>query len=308
VVLAALCVVGCDSGNHQAQTPADTTADITTSGSPVPAVYTPGKAAARSQPGSAEDLVPGTFRIDFFGTEVSILANGVNEMDILSRLANQAGFELADTGATWKVVTLNIAAASVHAALVQLLKPHQYQIIYEFDNKRQADILKRVVVNARGDSEKRRKRDTGSGLTARFITKRGYPDGNFTGSGVAPSEKQQIGLNQLLDPSAKRRAEAAENIEATGTALDYLTQLLVSDPSPEVRAAAAHTLADSEDPRAMDALITALEDQDVSVLVEVIDALGFAGNKATINRLQPFLEHSDEDVRDAAESAIELLE
>jgi HEAT repeat protein len=85
-------------------------------------------------------------------------------------------------------------------------------------------------------------------------------------------------------------------------------QLLVTDPSPEVRAAAAHTLTDSEDPRAIDALITALDDQDVSVLVEVFDALGFAGNESTTTRLQPFLEHYDEDVRDAAESAIELLE
>jgi HEAT repeat protein len=82
----------------------------------------------------------------------------------------------------------------------------------------------------------------------------------------------------------------------------------VTDPSPEVHAAAAHSLTDSEDPRAMDALITALDDQDVSVLVVVIDALGFAGNKSTITRLQPFLEHYDEDLRDTAESAIELLE
>ena len=141
-----------------------------------------------------------------------------------------------------------------------------------------------------------------------FITRHGYSGGNFAGNGDASTEKQQIYLNQLLDPSATRRVEAAENIEATGAALDYLTQLLVTDPSPEVRMAAAHTLSDSDDPRALDALITALDDQDVGVLVEVIDALGFAGNKATISRLQPFLEHSDEDVRDAAESAVELLE
>lgn len=309
VLLLALCVGGCDSGSEPAQAPKDATmVDHRLPGPATPAESTPEPGAADNGTGRAEALPHGGFRIEISGSRVLILANGVNEKEILSRLAEQAGFELTDTGASWKVVTLNIDAASVHDALVQLLKPRRYQIIYEFDTRQQADILKRVVVNKLGGSENRRKRDNGSGVATRVIRKHAYPDANSAGNRDASIEQQQIYLNQLLDPSAQRRAEAAENIEATGDALDYLTQLLVTDPSPEVRAATVHTLEDSEDPRALDALITALDDQNVSVLVEVIDALGFAGNKATISRLQPFLEHSDEDVRDAAESAIELLE
>jgi ribulose bisphosphate carboxylase small subunit len=112
----------------------------------------------------------------------------VREKEILSRLADQTGFELTDTGAVWKVVTLNIDATSVRAALGQLLKPHRYQIIYGFDNKRQADTLKHVIVNEPGSSETRRKRDSGSGTGTRVITRHGYPDGNPAGNGDASTE------------------------------------------------------------------------------------------------------------------------
>jgi len=308
VLLLALCAAGCDSGSNPSRMPKDIAMDHTPSVSATPSESTPESGAARNDAGRAESLPHGAFRIEISGSRVLILANAVSEKEILTRLADQAGFQLTDTGAVWKLVTLNIDAANVHSALAQLLQPHRYQIIYEFDNKRQADVLKRVIVNRPGNAKTGRRRDRTAGLSTRVITKHTPAFDNPAGSESSQGEDQQVYLNQLLDPSAHRRAAAAENIEATGDALDYLTQLLVTDPSPEVRMAAAHTLSESEDPKALDALITALDDQDVSVLVEVIDALGFAGNKATISRLQPFLEHSDEDVRDAAESAIDLLE
>jgi HEAT repeat protein len=84
--------------------------------------------------------------------------------------------------------------------------------------------------------------------------------------------------------------------------------MVTTDPSPEVRMAAALTLGDSDDPKALDALVMALQDEDPRVLEEVIDALAYTGNRSTIPYLQPFLNHPDEDVRDAAESAIDDLE
>jgi HEAT repeat protein len=121
-----------------------------------------------------------------------------------------------------------------------------------------------------------------------------------------PAAEQDY-LTELLDPSPEVREDAAGSIEPVGIALEYLATIVTTDPSAEVRIAAAGTLEDSKDPRALEALILALQDEHPEVLVEVIDALGYAGNRSIITRLQPFLEHPDEDVRDAAESSIEQL-
>lgn len=305
VLLLSLCGSGCDSGKHTSQTGIGQ--DVTASGSPSPAksIYTDGTAWKETGSG---DLAHGGFRIEVSDTGVTIRAEGVNEKEILSSLAKQAGFQLVDAGATWKIVTLNIDATSVHAALVQLLVQHPYQIIYEYDSKRKTDALTRVIVRGTRADKVARRAVTGSGIAAEAQTGRGKVGLKRANTASNPDDDQQIYLNQLLDPSPRVRAEAAENIEATGAALDYLTQLLLSDPAPEVRAAASHALQDSEDPKALDALTSALGESDPAVLIEVIDALGFVGNTQTISQLQPFLQNPNEDVRSAAQSSIDLLE
>ena len=219
-------------------------------------------------------------------TSVIIRANAVSQQTILYRLATQAGFEITEAGVLWDVVTLNIEADNLHAALVGLLRQHPYQIIYEHDAGYRADTLARVVVGAP---------PTG---------REGMPGTIET---TLPPEEQEY-LAQLLDPSPKIREDAAEMIEPVGIALEYLAMIVTTDPSPEVRIAAVSTLEDSKDPQALEVLFLALQDNHPEVLVEAIDALGYYGNRQAIPRLQPFLEHHDEDVRDAAEDALDSLE
>jgi HEAT repeat protein len=132
------------------------------------------------------------------------------------------------------------------------------------------------------------------------------------GTGMLPgateaslSAEDQDYLTQLMDPSPEVRADAAESIEPVGIALDYLATIVTSDPSAEVRIAAAETLEDSKDPRALEALILALQDEHPEVLAVVIEALEYMENRLAVPYLQPFLEHPDEDVRDAAEYALD---
>jgi hypothetical protein len=127
---------------------------------------------------------------------------------------------------------------------------------------------------------------------------------------VAPplSEEDQMLLKQFSDPSPQVRAEAAEDIEATGAALEALGRLVTTDPSPEVREAALYSLKESDDPGAVDALITALDVEDPEVLMEVIEALWFIEDRRALPHLQRMLDHPNEEVREAAEFALENIE
>jgi hypothetical protein len=298
-----LLIAGCESGDDSSQAPSMARAQP---GYQAIAPLDPARPPEMVQPGSGDNALPdGALEIEISDNGVAITANEVSEQKILYTLAARTGFEVIDAGVPWKVVTLTIKAGNLHAALVELLKQYPYQIIYEFDANRQGDTLKRVVAG-----------DTIAGRE--IINSTSAPDVRVTADtrdyAMRPgatesvlSVQDQINLTLLLDPSPEVRERAATNIEPNGIALDYLTTMVTTDPSPVVRMAAALTLEDSDDPKALDALVLALQDNDPRVLEAVIDALGDVGNRSTIPYLQHFLDHPVEDVRDAAESSIDDL-
>jgi len=301
LAVAALLLAGCESGNQTNQDPSRTGAQ------PGSATTTPLDPARPSEMVRSESggdaLGDGALEIEILDTGVAITANAVSQQTILYTLATQAGFDITYAGVPWEVVTLTIEAENLHAALVELLKQHPYQIIYEFDTNRQADTLTRVVV---GDPLAGRERiQSAPALDAGVAA--GIPDYRMMhgATEASLSAEDRSYLTQLMDPSPEVREEAAASIEPTGIALDHLASIVTTDPSPEVRTAAAVTLEDSKDPKAFEALIMALQDKNPEVLVEVMSALTYIENRRALPYLQPFLDHPDEDVRDAAESSID---
>jgi hypothetical protein len=297
LLAAALLLAGCESGSNQQLTPSGAQpADATTT------AVEPARPAETGQPEPAGNTVPqGELEIRILDTGVTITANAVSQQTILYQLATRAGFGITEAGVPWEVVTLAIEADTLHAALVALLKQHRYQIIYEFDTERQADTLARVVVGDLLTGQEGMPAAVDTGTTA-----------DTSGSGMlpgateaSPSVEEQDYLAQLLDASPEVREDAARRIEPVGIALDYLATIVTSDPSADVRIAAAETLEGSKDPRALEALILALQDEHPEVLAVVIEALEYMENRLAVPYLQPFLEHPDEDVRDAAEYALD---
>jgi hypothetical protein len=307
IVLATVCALfltGCDITDRAVSEPSeDNEATGQVMSSPLPASPAISNPAATD----ANTLAPGTFDIRLHEGGVTLLANDVSARDILNGLAILAGFELLDAGTPMERVTLTIEGGDIHSVLVTLLKPNPYQIIYEFDHVRGGDALTRVVAGRLPTVvEAAPAPPPLPGTSSAIIIPEGapLPDASLT----ALSAEDQVYLSLLLDPSPEVRADAAESITATGIALDYLARIITTDPSPEVRIATTYSLENSEDPRAVDTLIMGLNDTDPEVLVEVIDSLGFLDDRRTIPYLQPLLNHPDEDVRDAAESAIESLQ
>lgn len=301
LAVAAVLLAGCESGNQASQTPPMTEAQPA-SESTAPLAPVRQTDMVRSESGG-DALGDGALEIEILDTGVAITANAVSQQTILYTLATQAGFEITYAGVPWEVVTLTIEAENLHAALVELLKQHPYQIIYEFDTNRQADALKRVVVGdlLAGQEWLQPTPAPDTGITPDL------PDYRMMhgATEASLSVEDRAYLTQLMDPSPEVREEAAASIEPTGIALDHLASIVTTDPSPEVRTAAAGTLEDSKDPKAFQALIMALQDENPEVLVEVMSALTYIENRRALPYLQPFLDHPDEDVRDAAESSID---
>jgi hypothetical protein len=302
--LLALLLSGLGAGCSSGQPPEESAGEVTAMPPEVPASLARFTGTAASGSGSGA-VTAGDLLVEISGSGVVIIASNVSLEAVLYNLAERADFELVTTMDDWDDVSQTIQAVNLHTALVELLKQHPYQIIYEYDHDNQADSLKRVVV---GDPPVSRERALAAAAGDYTVTTDIRSYGMLPGAMEATMpEEERAYLNQLLDPSAEVREEAAEHIKPTGIALDYLTTVITTDPSPDVRIAAAYTLQGSKDPKALDALIMALQDNHPEVLVEVIEVLPSLENRRVVPYLMPFLDHPDEEVRNSAEETINLL-
>lgn len=289
-------LIACDT--HQGTDKAASTPAVTVE--PTIEVTTPVTVADRSEVPFPE---PGKFTIDLTPGNVSIRANQVLELDILERIAAEANFDLLTGDVAWQTVTVDIREDNLHTALTVLLNAHTYQIVYTPDETTRQEVLSEVVI-----SEPLPPVTTANpGKTAR---KNGAPAGEADEpeeESELPDPETQAQLQALQNESADIRAAAVEDIEPTGEALNTLTDLIVSDPSPEVRIAISQALEFSEDPLAIEALVACLKDENVAVVLECITALEYIGDSSTAARLQPLLQHYDVEVRNTAAQAIENL-
>jgi len=241
----------------------------------------------------------GDYEIDLSPGNVSIRANQVDEHELLDSMAMTAGFELLTADVAWRTLTVDIRKDTLHAALVELLGAHPYQLVYTPDAKTQQEVLAEVVVGAAlsaGTPDSDAAPTTGDAAPA------GSPD-DPAGPGLP-----QAALQELRSPSAEVRARAVKDIEPAGDALYVLSDLIVNDPAPEVRIAVTRALEFSEDPLAIQALASCLKDTDIPVVIECITTLEHIGDRSSVVHLQPLLMHYDASVRDTAAAAIESLQ
>jgi hypothetical protein len=292
-------LIACDANQGTDEAASTTTVAM----EPTTEATTPVAVADRSQAPLPE---PGQFTIDLTPGNVSIRANQVHELDILESIAAEANFDLLAGDVAWQTVTVDIREDNLHAALAALLNAHPYQIVYTPDKTSRQEVLSEVVI-----SEPLPPVTTaGPGKTAmEDAAASGEEEGQEEEEeSELPDPETQAQLQALQNESAEIRAAAAGDIEPTGDALNTLTDLIVSDPSPEVRIAISQALEFSEDPLAIEALVACLKDGNVAVVLECIKALEYIGDSSTAVRLQPLLEHHDVEVRDSAAQAIENLQ
>ena len=284
-------LLACDSGpetDRQTATAAATVepADVTTTPAPV--------VEATSMPMP----VAGRHVIDLSSGMVSIRANQVYEPDLLNELAALANFQLLTGDVDWKTVSVDMQAQPLHAALGELLQNHFYQIVYTPDKDTQQGVLSEVFIGGLSAAAIRDSKDTDA---ANKATLRDAEEQSDDGQQLAY-------IQQLQNPRAEVRAAAAKEIEPVGDALYVLTDMLLKDPSPEVRIATTEALENSDDPFAVEALVKCLQDENPAVIVECIQVLDLLGDETTVLHLEPLLTHYDPTVNTAAAEAIESLQ
>ena len=231
--------------------------------------------------------------------KVSIRANQVYELELLKELATLANFQLLTGDIDWKIVTVDIQAQPLHAALGELLQHYPYEIVYAPDEDTQQEVLSEVVIGELSATEITASKDTDTANKALLKDI----------EALSKDGQQQAYIQGLQNPQAEIRAAAAKEVEPVGDAFYLLTDMLQKDPSPEVRIATTWALEMTDDePLAIEALVKCLQDEDPAVVVECIRSLDFLGDETTVQYLIPMLTHQDGDVRIAAGDAIHSLQ
>jgi len=295
--------LGCDSGTS----------------APAPAAQ---RSAAResvveavSSPVTAALPKPGVATLELTGDRITLLANGVPARELLDRLNELLRFELEISRGIIlpRSVTLRLEDEDVDEAFEEILAGLPYALFYGVDPDDQSRVLRRVLVGEPGGEGPEvaalSKREEIEQRRARNAAHRDKPAPSPEERAERYARAQETWYDDLDDPDPTARAYAVDAIYLDEKTFPILSDLLVNDPDPRVRAAAASTLSDDlHNPTAADALIAALADSNSEVVIEALDALEDVGDASNIADIQPLLLHPDSEVRAAAIDAIEWLE
>jgi hypothetical protein len=126
----------------------------------------------------------------------------------------------------------------------------------------------------------------------------------------APRFGEDPRLEATLDPEASaERVYQIESLDAEGDDLGTLLDVLASDPDPAVRVAAADLLAESNrGEEAIDGLLLALGDPSREVVLQALETLALVGEKEIVPSVEPLLDHSDAEIRKAAEDTLYFVD
>ena len=243
---------------------------------------------------------------------VSALANRAPVRAVLEELARESGFELEIAQLEKRArVTLRARDARTEEVLAEALRGIPYSLDFGSDPDGGAGALLRVRVGRPADDPAKRVAAALGSPTPRDEADREprvITAGEVERRAAQLEELQAEILAQMEDPDATTRAEAARWLQPDVEGLAVAERLLAVDPSPDVRAAAAESLADGDSVGAVSVLLGALDDPDPRVVMAALDALEFAGDATIIPALSPLLQHRDVAVRERTIEAIEFLE
>ena len=258
----------------------------------------------------------GDYRLQYENTVYSLSANNAPQKDMIEHLAFAENIELFIDDVEFKNLSLQINKKSFLEVLPELLTGINYQLNYTVDDFAEGKRRVQLVLGSTYNIHQRDNKDVVSVESDPEDEGDGYSFnvGEDTVMGSTLSGESPVGpelleyYRQNLDsPDPIYRAEAAREIIADDQSLPKLIRLMTADKAPSVRIAATYSLENSEDPRALDALIDGLEDSNDQVVVEVLDSLEFAGSERDIIYIEPLLAHKNPAVVQAAEEAIDYL-
>jgi hypothetical protein len=293
-------------------------------------------AAAVSVP---QPPAPGTARIELAGGRISLWSNGAPLLGVVKHLAEQAGFELFVAGIEDTTLTLRIEDAELGDALGELLTGIPYSLEYEPDPESGSQRLIRLVMGYPvsiaplppvAELSAKPEDPIADSLepAVQESMRRHFERVRERVMMMTPEEMQLLReehlaraeaaepelLEQLEDLDPGVRLDAVENLPIEGEGaigeerLHRMTSIAEEDPDRSVRIAALDRLGEVNHPESLRVLLDTLSDPDPGLVLKAIEALEFANDSSAIPSLEPLLEHSNSEIREAAESAIDWLE
>jgi hypothetical protein len=113
----------------------------------------------------------------------------------------------------------------------------------------------------------------------------------------------------MESPPASRESEErirkVLDTQPEGAGLDALVRASREDADASVREAAVIAIGDSEDPRALDALIAATEDADPRVVLAAIDQLGWYDDRVAEDAIRRLVASPNAEIADAAREELD---
>jgi hypothetical protein len=246
--------------------------------------------AAENEPESNIDVNP-KLAVEFKNERLSVHAEEVPLRELLAEIEEKCGinFILRDEKAAANLITLDLKDLAPASALEEILRGLNFAYFYSGTR------LARVVILPQGV-------------------------GMIGPGGRAPSlgglRGRLPGAGQFKAPAVKKTPEQIKEESRVAAKLDAIDDLedkndpksiaalaeMLSDPSPEVKDAALHALADKEGSNVTQLIRRGLNDRDPGFRLEVLAVLADRGD---LDSLRKAKSDTDKDVR---ERAADLLE
>jgi len=260
----------------------------------------------------------------FSAGRVSVARDEVLQLAVLEELAGRAGFELIVGSVAPRSITLRLEEVPLLDAISVMLEGTPFRAEYAVDSRTGAHVLAKLSVGesvsasaslpdagSAGDSAAELARQARSEKIHELFAKRRENAEERGRLASASAEERRAreaeAIEQLADADGARRAEALATIDPEGDASARIRELAKSDPDPRVRAAAVARLGEADTYQATSALLDSLADPSPLVLIAALEALEFAGDRSLLPRIEPFANHPNPAVREAAGDAIDSL-
>ena len=256
---------------------------------------------------------------------MTVAREEVLQLALLEELAASAGFELEVGDVAPRSLTLRLTDAPLLEAVSAILEGTAFRASWAVDPASGEHVLAKLSVGAVAtppaaaagaapppDAAAERARSSFAARMRERVAQRRESAEEPARDAAAALEQRRareaVLIAQLDEGDALRRAEALEVIDPTGDAAGRIGELARSDPDPHVRAVAVERLGDADTYQAKTVLLESLADPAPQVVIAALAAIEFSGDASLLPRIEPFANHPDPSVREAANEAIEGLQ
>lgn len=240
------------------------------------------------------------------GERITFVANNISQHDAISMMATQLGFELKFVAPLNKPISIDLHNVTIREALQNILSGDPYSITLNYQS--QMDLFpNRITISLENK--------TGNAVLPAPTSTTITPSTTNTPS-THTNDQQKSAMKQFQEKIMATAPDSAGGPAflkgMTGTREDAERVIpMLKDPtlSNDDKEAIITMLEDGNRDDVITALNVALDDKDPDIVKASIDAIVFLGDPRDVETLKKLRDTAkDEDVRQAAEDGITLLE